>query len=184
MAKIEQESIRLARLVDDLLLLARLDEDSPIAVDPVGVGALAADAVDAARLIDPGRTVELTINGSVEVRGDADRLRQVLDNLLTNVRVHTPPRAGASVSGGRTTTEAVIEVADRGPGLGDDAQSRIFERFFRADPSRTRESGGAGLGLSIVAAIVSAHGGTVVANRRDGGEMVFSARLPLLSETN
>jgi len=184
MAKIEQESIRLTRLVDDLLLLARLDEGTPIAVEPVDVGALAADAVDAARLIDPGRTVELTINGSVEVRGDADRLRQVLDNLLTNVRVHTPPRAGASVSVGRTSTEAVIEVADRGPGLGEDAQSRIFERFFRADPSRTRESGGAGLGLSIVAAIVTAHGGTVVANRRDGGGMIFSARLPLLSETN
>jgi signal transduction histidine kinase len=182
MAKIELESIRLTRLVDDLLLLARLDEGTPISVEPVDVGALAADAVDAARLLDPGRPVQLTVDGSVEVRGDRDRLRQVLDNLLTNVRVHTPARADASVSIGRTTTEAVIEVADRGPGLGDEAQSRIFERFFRADPSRTRESGGAGLGLSIVAAIISAHGGTVVAARRDGGGMVFSARLPLLAE--
>jgi two-component system OmpR family sensor kinase len=182
MAKIEQESIRLTRLVDDLLLLARLDEDTPIAIEPVDVGVLATDAVDAARLIDPGRTVELTIDGSVEVRGDAVRLRQVLDNLLTNVRVHTPARADASVRVGRAGGDAVIEVADRGPGLGDEAQSRIFERFFRADPSRTRDSGGAGLGLSIVAAIVSAHGGTVAASRREGGGMVVSARLPLLAE--
>ncbi len=184
MAKIEQEATRLTRLVDDLLLLARLDEGSPISAEPVDVGSLAADAVDAARLLDPDRPVDLRIDGSVEVRGDRDRLRQVLDNLLTNVRVHTPPRADASVSVARTATEAIIEVADRGPGLADDAQSRIFERFFRADPSRTRESGGAGLGLSIVAAIVSAHGGTVIATRRDGGGMTFSAHLPLLTETS
>ena len=91
MAKIEQEATRLTRLVDDLLLLARLDEGRPLAAQPVDLGALAVDAVDAARTLDPDRPMELSVAGSVEVRGDRDRLRQVIDNLLTNVRLHTPP---------------------------------------------------------------------------------------------
>jgi two-component system OmpR family sensor kinase len=184
MAKIEQEATRLTRLVDDLLLLARLDEGRPLASRPVDLGALAVDAVDAARTLDPARTVELSVDGSVEVRGDRDRLRQVIDNLLTNVRVHTPPGTTATVSVSSTTTEAVIGIADSGPGLSDDDRARIFERFFRADPSRARDSGGTGLGLSIVAAILTAHGGTVGVEPRPGGGTVFRARLPLLGETN
>ncbi len=184
MAKIEQEATRLTRLVDDLLLLARLDERQPLAAQPVDLGALASDAVDAARALDPGRTLELTVGGSVEVRGDRDRLRQVIDNLLTNVRLHTPPGTKATVSVTATSSEAVIGIADSGPGLSDADRARIFERFFRADPSRTRDSGGAGLGLSIVAAILTAHGGTVGVEPRPGGGTVFRARLPLLGETN
>ena len=180
MAKIELESTRLARLVDDLLLLARLDEGRPMATQPVDLGALAADAVDAARTVDPTRAYGLTIDGSVEVRGDRDRLRQVLDNLLTNVQMHTPVGSEATVTVRAVGRDALVEVADRGAGLGEADQERIFERFFRADASRTRASGGAGLGLSIVAAIVTAHGGTVAAAPRPGGGMVFSARLPLL----
>ena len=182
MAKIEQEATRLTRLVDDLLLLARLDEGRPLASQPVDLGALAVDAVDAARTLDPGRTVELSVAGSVEVRGDRDRLRQVIDNLLTNVRLHTPPGTSATVSVTATTTEAVIGIADSGPGLSDDDRARVFERFYRADPSRARDSGGTGLGLSIVAAILTAHGGTVGVEPRPGGGTVFRARLPLLGE--
>ena len=184
MAKIQQEATRLTRLVDDLLLLARLDEGRPLAAQPVDLGALAVDAVDAARTLDPGRTVELSVAGSVEVRGDRDRLRQVIDNLLTNVRLHTPPGTAATVSVMATTTEAVIGIADTGPGLSDDDRARVFERFYRADPSRARDSGGTGLGLSIVAAILTAHGGTVGVEPRPGGGTVFRARLPLLGEVN
>ena len=184
MAKIEQEATRLTRLVDDLLLLARLDEGRPLAAQPVDLGALAVDAVDAARTLDPGRSVELSVAGSVEVRGDRDRLRQVIDNLLTNVRLHTPPGTAATVSVMATNTEAVIGIADSGPGMSDDDRARVFERFYRADPSRARDSGGTGLGLSIVAAILTAHGGTVGVEQRPGGGTVFRARLPLLGETN
>ena len=184
MAKIEQEATRLTRLVDDLLLLARLDEGRPLAAQPVDLGALVVDAVDAARTLDPGRAVELTVAGSVEVRGDRDRLRQVIDNLLTNVRLHTPPGTPASVSVAATNTEAVIGIADSGPGLSDDDRARVFERFYRADPSRARDSGGTGLGLSIVVAILTAHGGTVDVEPRPGGGTVFRARLPLLGESN
>lgn len=184
MAKIEQEATRLTHLVDDLLVLARLDEHQPLAAQPVDLGALANDAVDAARAVDPGRTWELTVDGSVEVRGDRNRLRQVFDNLLTNVRLHTPPGTGATVGVTADNGDAVIEVADSGPGLSDADRARIFERFFRADPSRARESGGAGLGLSIVAAILTAHGGTVGVEPRRGGGTVFCARLPLLGEAN
>jgi two-component system OmpR family sensor kinase len=184
MAKIEQEATRLTRLVDDLLLLARLDEGRPLAAQPVDLGALVVDAVDAARTLDPARTVSLSVDGSVEVRGDRDRLRQVMDNLLTNVRLHTPPGTPAMVSVVATNTEAVIGIADSGPGLSDDDRARVFERFYRADPSRARDSGGTGLGLSIVAAILTAHGGTVGVEPRPGGGTVFRARLPLLGEAN
>jgi len=180
MARIEQESTRLTRLVDDLLLLARLDERRPMADEAVDLGALAADAVEAARVLDPDRRVDLTVTGLVETRGDRDQLRQVFDNLLANVRVHTPAGSPATVTVSAVETEAIIEIADRGEGLDDAERARVFERFFRADPSRTRESGGAGLGLSIVAAIVTAHGGTMDVSSRPGGGTVFAARLPLL----
>ena len=108
----------------------------------------------------------------------------MIDNLLTNVRLHTPPGTTATVSVMATTTEAVIGIADSGPGLGDDDRARVFERFYRADPSRARDSGGTGLGLSIVAAILTAHGGTVGVEPRPGGGTVFRARRPLLGEVN
>ena len=181
-AQIEQESTRLSRLVDDLLLLARLDDGRPLAAEPVDLGALAAAAVEAARVIDPDRTIDFTVVGSVEVMGDRDRLRQVIDNLLTNVLTHTPARTPALVSVSSDDGSAVIEVADRGPGLSDDERDRVFERFYRADPSRARVSGGAGLGLPILAAIVVAHGGRAVVEPRDGGGTVFRVVLPALVE--
>jgi two-component system OmpR family sensor kinase len=162
MRRIEQESGRMAALVEDLLLLARLDEQQPVEHVPVDLTALADDAVSDARAVDPERPVELTVaTDHVLVAGDEAQLRQVLANLMTNARVHTPPGTAVHVEVGRTEDRATLVVADDGPGIDEADRSRIFERFYRADPSRSRARGGAGLGLSIVAALVHAHGGTV-----------------------
>ena len=180
MQRIEYESRRLGRLVDDLLLLTRLDEGRPLDQQPVDVGALAAVATDAATVLDPQRQIDLRVIGSVEVVGDQDRLRQLIDNLLTNVRTHTPPTAPVVVSVWSESATAILEVSDRGPGLSAEDGARVFERFYRADPSRARESGGAGLGLAIVAAITAAHGGTAAVSDHEGGGAVFRITLPLL----
>jgi two-component system OmpR family sensor kinase len=180
MANIESEAARMGVLVDDLLLLARLDEGRPLEHAAVDLGAVATDAVAAARALDPDRLLTLDVDGSVEVWGDRGRLRQVVDNLLANVRSHTPAGARADVHVIGENGKAVLEVADRGPGLPDGAPAHVFERFYRADPSRARDSGGSGLGLSIVAAIAAAHGGTASARARDGGGSVFRIELPVL----
>jgi two-component system OmpR family sensor kinase len=158
-------------LVDDLLLLARLDQGRPLERSPVELGAVAADAVDAARMLAPDRTFEVAIPDLVEVIGDRERLRQILDNLLANVRAHTPPASPAVVRVLARENDAVIEVADSGPGLSDQQLGHAFERFFRGDGSRSRDAGGAGLGLAIAAAIAQAHGGTAAVENvgRDGG---------------
>jgi two-component system OmpR family sensor kinase len=181
LARIEQEAARMGVLVDDLLLLTRLDEGRPLERTPVDLGAVADEAVAAARALDPGRPVEVEVVGSVEVLGDRDRLRQVADNLLANVRAHTPPGSPATVrvaADGDGT--AVLEVADRGPGLEPKQAAHVFERFYRADAARSRDSGGVGLGLSIVAAIAAAHGGEASVDTRNGGGSVFRVRLPAL----
>jgi two-component system OmpR family sensor kinase len=180
LGRIEQEAIRMGVLVDDLLLLARLDEGRPLERTAVDLGAVAADAVAAARALDPARVYSLEVEGSVEVWGDRGRLRQVIDNLLANVRSHTPPGEPVDVSVRTTGARAVVEVADRGPGLPNGDAAHVFERFYRADPSRARDSGGAGLGLSIVAAIAGAHGGKASASDREGGGSVFRIELPVL----
>jgi two-component system OmpR family sensor kinase len=181
MARIEEEAARMGVLVDDLLLLARLDEGRPLEHDAVDLGAVASDAVAAARAVDPDREVTLDVDGSVEVWGDRGRLRQVVDNLLANVRSHTPPGEPADVRVCTDDGRAVVEVADRGPGLPNGDGSHLFERFYRADPSRARDSGGSGLGLSIVSAIATAHGGRASARSRDGGGSVFRIELPSLT---
>lgn len=181
MARIEQEAARMGVLVDDLLLLARLDEGRPLEHEAVDLGVVATDAVAAARAVDPDRSVTLDVQGSVEVWGDRDRLRQVVDNLLANVRSHTPAGAPADVAVRADEGRAVVEVADRGPGLGGEQVAQVFERFYRADPSRASDSGGSGLGLSIVAAIATAHGGAATAEDRDGGGAVFRIELPVLN---
>ena len=167
-------------LVNDLLLLARLDEGRPLGRAIVDLGAVAGEAVEAARAVEPERPLSLGVQGSVEVRGDAGRLRQVVDNLLANVRSHTPPGTPASVRVwcDDSAGTAVLEVADQGPGLDDEAAAHVFERFYRADPARARDSGGVGLGLSIVAAIARAHGGAATAGRGDGGGAVFRVEVP------
>jgi two-component system OmpR family sensor kinase len=117
------------------------------------------------------------------VSGDRSQLRQVLDNLISNVRSHTPSGTAATVTVTAEGQEAVCRVEDEGPGITADEAGRLFERFFRVDPSRSRASGGAGLGLSIVAAIVAAHGGTVAAAPANGRGAAFTVRLPLLIDT-
>jgi two-component system OmpR family sensor kinase len=112
------------------------------------------------------------------VLGDEGRLRQVLDNLLDNVRVHTPPRTPVRVELGSEDDSVVLSVTDEGPGLTPHVIDRAFERFYRGDPARSRKTGGAGLGLSIVAAIVEAHDGTVRAATADGAGARFEVRLP------
>lgn len=180
MSGIRGETARMGRLVEDLLLLARMDEGFPIDRQPVELVALAAEAVETARTVGPRWEVSLVAEHPVEVQGDRVRLRQVLDNLLANVRAHTPPGTSAIVTVGSRDHRAVVEVADNGPGITAEDAARVFERFFRADPSRSRASGGSGLGLSIVAAIVAGHGGTVGAAPAPAppGGAVFTVELP------
>jgi two-component system, OmpR family, sensor kinase len=130
--------------------------------------------------VEPDRPIELDAEEAV-VLGDRDRLRQIVDNLLSNVRSHTPPAAPVDVRVGRADGKAVIDVQDSGPGLSAKDADRVFERFYRADKSRARTSGGVGLGLSIVAAVAEAHGGTVAAIARDGAGATFRIRLPAVS---
>ena len=170
MTGIQRESHRMGLLVDDLLLLARLDQGRPLARDPVALVDVARDAVEAARMLGPDRTIDLEAPGPVDVEGDSEQLRQILDNLLANVRAHTPPGTPATVGVVREGDLAVVEVVDSGSGLSDDQLAHAFERFYRGDASRSRDVGGAGLGLAIAAAIAESHGGSAtVANvGRDG----------------
>jgi two-component system OmpR family sensor kinase len=182
MKRIEDEAARMGLLVDDLLLLARLDQQRPLERRPVELLALAADAVHDANAAWPGRTVQLRVlagDTAPVVMGDDARLRQVLSNLLSNAVTHTPVGTVATVTVGADGTDAVLEVSDNGPGLAPDAAERVFERFYRADTSRTRAAGGTGLGLSIVAALVAAHGGTVAVETAPGAGATFRVRLPL-----
>jgi two-component system OmpR family sensor kinase len=178
MSGIRNETARMGELVEDLLLLARLDEGRPLEQEPVELVGLAAEAVSAAAAVGPDWPVRLEANDTVEVTGDAARLRQVVDNLLANVRAHTPAGTATVVRVGSREGLGVIEVADNGPGLSADSAARVFERFYRADPSRSRQNGGAGLGLAIVAAIVAAHRGTVAVGETPGGGASFTVWLP------
>lgn len=161
MDRIEAEAARMGVLVEDLLLLARLDQKLPLALDEVDVSDLARRAVDDARAVDPGRPLSFEADGPVVVRGDGLRLRQILDNLMANVRVHTPAGTPAHVTVRRDDGAGIVDVADEGPGIDPSSGGRIFERFYRADAGRSREMGGAGLGLAIAAEIARAHGGAL-----------------------
>ncbi|MEU6564546.1 sensor histidine kinase [Nocardia nova] len=188
MDRIERESNRMSLLVEDLLMLARLDAQRPVERRPVDLLALASDAVHNARAVDaaqrpdePRRPIDLEIrpgNGTLEVRGDEARLRQVLGNLVNNALIHTPPEASVTVGLTPDEDNVLIEVADTGPGLPQEEADRVFERFYRTDTSRSRDSGGTGLGLSIVQALVAAHGGTVSVHSAVGQGTTFAVRLP------
>ncbi len=180
MTGISRESERMSFLVDDLLLLARLDEGRPLEQEPVALDEVVSEAVETAQTLEPARPIELAVDEAV-VTGDRVRLRQIVDNLLSNVRAHTPPATPVRVSLSRVNGNAAIEVADAGLGLGDEEVAHVFERFYRADPSRARASGGVGLGLSIVAAVAEAHGGSVSAASSPGGGATFRIELPLRS---
>jgi two-component system OmpR family sensor kinase len=178
MRGIVTETGRMEHLVSNLLLLARLDEGRPTEMQSVDLVALCAEAVHTAQTVGPAWPVHFTAARPIEVVGDATGLRQVIDNLLGNVRAHTPEGTTTEVSVDGDASGAVIVVADAGPGMAPDQVEHVFERFYRSDPSRSRLHGGAGLGLSIVSAIVAAHGGTVAASSIEGEGTTFTIRLP------
>ena len=178
MKGISRESERMSVLVEDLLLLARLDDGRPLEREPVELDEVVGEAVETAQAVDPDRAIELHAEPAT-VLGDRVRLRQIVDNLLANVRAHTPPGTPASVSVTRRNGSAEIAVTDAGPGLDEEHLEHLFERFYRADPSRARASGGVGLGLAIVAAVAEAHGGTASASSRPGEGTTVAIALPL-----
>jgi len=180
MTGISRESERMSTLVEDLLLLARLDEGQRLEREPVHLDGLAHEAVETARAVDQSRPIGLSTEPVVAL-GDRAGLRHVLDNLLGNARSHTPAGTPIEVRVFSAGAEAVIEVADHGPGMTAEAAGRVFERFYRVDSSRSRAdgSGGAGLGLSIVTAVIDALGGSVSVDTEPGRGATFRVRLPL-----
>lgn len=179
-ARIEAESRRMARLVDELLLLARLDERRPFETHPVDLATIAREAVgDATAAGGDDHPIDLVAPAPVVVAGDAARLRQVFDNLLRNVRVHTPAGTRARVVVSSAGAHATVAVEDDGPGLDDEQLEHVFDRFWRGDTSRTRATGGSGLGLAIVSALIDAHHGAIGVAPRSGGGTVFTVSLPL-----
>jgi two-component system OmpR family sensor kinase len=185
MSRIESESRRMGLLVEDLLLLARLDAQRPLEQHRVDLLALATDAVHDAQSIAPKRRITMEVfdgPGTPEVIGDEARLRQVLGNLVSNALQHTPETAGITVRVGTDEDNAVLEVIDKGPGMSQEDAHRVFERFYRTDSSRARSSGGTGLGLSIVDSLVFAHGGTVRVVTGPGEGCRFQVSLPRFAE--
>ncbi|MER7168775.1 HAMP domain-containing sensor histidine kinase [Micromonospora sp. NPDC000207] len=176
--RVESETARMTSLVDDLLLLARLDSGRPLAADPVDLSALVVDAVSDAHVAGPDHRWQLDLpDEAVVAPGDAARLHQVLANLLANARVHTPAGTTVTTRLGREPGGVWVDVTDDGPGIPDPLQPEVFERFARGDSSRSRAHGSTGLGLAIVAAVVEAHHGTVAVTSRPG-HTEFRVRLP------
>ncbi len=164
-------------LVEDLLLLARLDQGRPPTREPVDLCRVVADAVDATRVNDGGRPISLDMAGPVVVDGDGARLRQIVDNLLQNTVVHTPAGTPVHVDVVRQGSSAVVRVRDEGPGLDAEQASHVFDRFYRGSEARTGE--GTGLGLSIVAALAGAHGGSARVETAPGAGAVFIVEIPM-----
>lgn len=179
MRRIESEGGRMARLVDDLLLLARLDQQRGLERKPIDLADLVREAVTDFAAVEPDRPVSQSMDGDAIVLGDPVRLRQIIDNLLANTRIHTPSGTPVHVSVTRNASHVEVSVADEGPGIALDDQARVFERFWRADPARVRSRGGTGLGLAIVASLVQAHGGTIALTSKPGQGATFTVRLPL-----
>jgi two-component system OmpR family sensor kinase len=179
MGKVMVETTRMASLVEDLLLLARLDAGRPLDRRPVDLTRLAQDSVTDARIVSPDHHWELNLPPEpLVVTGDEQRLHQVVTNLLSNARRHTP--AGTTVTVGLMADDrhsAVLTIHDNGPGIPADLQPNVFKRFTRADTSRTRDSGGSGLGLSLAQSITEAHGGVVTVTSRPG-DTCFTLALP------
>jgi two-component system OmpR family sensor kinase len=184
--RIEAEAARMGLLVEDLLLLARLDQERPLSLADLDLRVIASDAVEAARAVAPDRAIELDLERDepVEVHGDEARLRQVVGNLMTNALTHTAAGTPVALRLRRDGTDALIEIVDHGPGLTDEQAVRVFQRFYRVDKARTRSQAsgshsGSGLGLAIVAALVAVHSGTVSVFVTPGGGATFQVRLPL-----
>jgi two-component system OmpR family sensor kinase len=188
MARIESEATRMGALIDDLLLLARLDEQRPLEREPVDLTQLALDAVRDAQVRDPDRSITLDHHGPVIVLGDEPRLRQVAANLLENAQVHTPARTPVHVGVDVRDGQAVLTVTDSGPGIEPQQAPHIFERFYRATPVGSQDTAprtaGTGLGLAIVAAIVESHQGTARVRSEPGHGARFEITLPLADATS
>lgn len=188
MGRIEDEARRMGLLVEDLLLLARLDQERPLARAPVDLLALLSDAVHDAKAMAPQRSITLEL-GKTEpppvVIGDEARLRQVLGNLVSNAVRHTPAGTPITLGLGTRRHEPTgtfvvdVSVADTGPGMSEEQAARVFERFYRADAARNRSDGGTGLGLAIVSALVAGHGGAVDVATAPGQGARFTITLPL-----
>ncbi len=190
MQRVEKEAARMGLLVEDLLLLARLDQQRPLAHQPIDLLSLAADAVHDTRLLAPSRTIELSVQPGAAflVTGDEPRLRQVIGNLMSNALTHTPDGTPIEVSIGSGTLDprvpdspaaVTLDVTDHGPGMSPEQAHRVFERFYRADQARTRATGGSGLGLAIVNALVAAHGGVASVRTAPDRGATFRIALPL-----
>lgn len=185
MSRVESEARRMGLLVEDLLMLARMDAQRPLERKWVDLLTLATDTVHDAQSVAPRRAISIDVldgPGTPEVLGDEARLRQVLSNLVANALQHTPESAGITVRVGTEGDDAVLEVADEGPGMTADDARRVFERFYRTDSSRTRSSGGTGLGLSIVDSLVHAHGGSVTVDTAPGRGCRFKVLLPRVAD--
>ena len=161
-ARIEKESMRMGYLVEDLLMLARMDQSRELVIADVDLSHLVKEAVSSAQAAGPDHPVTMDIAHDVHTQGDADKIYQVVTNLLANARAHTPSGTPIHIAAYSDETGSYVTVADKGPGLSPEDQARIFERFYRVDSSRQRSgSEGSGLGLSIVDEVMKAHGGTV-----------------------
>ena len=179
MRRSEQEAVRMGALVDDMLLLAKLDARRPVVMDVLDVTPLVEDAARDARVVDHSRAIAVRRDGAdASVIGDRDRLRQVLANLVTNAIRHTPAGTPFELTVCRSAGMVHVSVVDHGPGIPGGVAGRVFQRFVRADPARSRDRGGSGLGLSIVEAIVSAHGGSVRLDHTLGGGTTVVVQLP------
>jgi two-component system OmpR family sensor kinase len=180
-ARIEGESVRMSTLVEDLLLLARLDEERQMEMKPINLVDIVDAAVSSARVSNPHHKIELEKpSHEIFILGDAPRVHQVIANLLANAGVHTPMGSQVALTISQEALGVAVAVSDNGPGLSPEAQNKIFQRFYRADPSRARVDGeGSGLGLSIVDAVMRAHGGSVSVQSEPGNGAKFTLFFPL-----
>jgi two-component system OmpR family sensor kinase len=179
MGLVQQEATRMGLLVEDLLLLAGLDAGRPLSRCPVDLASIAAEAVQRARIVHPGRPITLRAAEPVIVHADDERVRQVIDNLISNAIQHTPDGSPVTVTVQNTPGSGELTVADTGPGMTAEQASRVFERFYRTDGARARASGGTGLGLAIAASLTAAHDGEITVNTAPGHGAAFHVRLPL-----
>ena len=182
MRRIEEEAARMGMLVDELLLLAHTDRTRPMVLSEVDLAELVTDAGQDARARDPDRQIDIDMDDDIVIQGDEDRLRQALNNVITNALIHTPEGTPVALRLSKEDDTAIVAVEDSGAGLDAESLEHAFERFWRRDRSRSRDTGGAGLGLAIVGAIVRSHGGTVTAENRPSGGARFTLRLPIDSQ--
>ncbi|WAU83736.1 HAMP domain-containing sensor histidine kinase [Streptomyces sp. Qhu-G9] len=183
LARLRAEAARMGVLLDDLLLLARLDAaevEAPLRLEEADLAELVRQAADAFRASRPDHPLSVTAGpGPVRLRLDALRIRQVLDNLLTNAAVHTPAGTEVAVEVSVASGAAVVRVTDSGPGIPAADQEHVFDRFFRIDKARTRDRGGSGLGLAVALSLVRAHGGSITLTSRPGST-TFTMTIPLV----